>query len=143
MSYFIRLDDQETGPHSLEELLALWEEGRLAEDTLCRDEDSEEWTPLGGWLATEIRERDRAAAFTSKAVAQWESARKKLPLDGGERVLIALGALALTPPIGMLFAWYYRSRSDRQRARLWFWWSVVWAVIAGAVWFARTRLIPR
>lgn len=143
MSYFLRADDHETGPHSLEDLIALWEEGRIAEDTLCREEESEEWTPLGRWLATEIRERDRAAAFTDKAVAKWEAARKQLPLDAGERVLIALGAFVLTPPIGLLFAWYYRSRSDRTRAGLWFGWSVVWAVIAGAVWFARTRIIPR
>ena len=143
MSYFIRIDDQETGPHSLEELIALWEEGRIAEATLCRDEDSEEWTPVGGWLAAEIRERDRAAAFTSKAVAQWESARKNFPSDGGERVLIALGAFALTPLIGMLFAWYYHSRGDGQRARLWFVWSLVWAVIPGVIWLALTRLTPR
>jgi len=117
MNYYVLLENEQRGPYTLTQLMAMWSTGQITSETMHWFEGLTEWIPLGSFVADEIAQEmaDQVAKKT-----RLESARAALAkgVSGwGRGEFLALVVLSVLVPfigfaMGLLNVWNPEKRQQ-------------------------------
>lgn len=130
--YYLWMNEQQTGPFTMEQLKGMWSNGAITSQTqYWKAGNGNSWFALGDMVEGEIaREKREQAALSEVQASQVQPTKKEeAPIRLGEWIGIVLGSI-LFSALAFLFGLVYFCMGKPRRGG----WLMIFAVISFAAW---------